>query len=620
MSNPWTGAVAEFPGVAVDCFTRPAALYLLSHAHSDHLGGIDARHFNGRVHCHHTTKQLLGALTKYRHLGDRIVGHHYNQPFGVSIDGATITVTLIASDHCPGSAMMLIEGAQGAVVVTGDIKAEPWWVESLRRNPLLTPYRLGTRRLLNVYFDSTFMYRGEPYLDLAPNADATDLVVSALKQYPMDDADVAFGLGVSTLGADEVVAAAAASFGGKVYTPHAHHIERTSAIGNDYHSAVAYAPILAQTITPEYTGRGPWFFLGATPPVKFPVAIHLPIHLSADETEGFHRPVPIAELTASELRSELSVVDHTANGHRVCRYKQRLWLWRQGGLELLPQTITACFSRHATYSEIYHLISTLNPIEVFGCATFSPNLLKRSWLAGGSMARLFGPACQGETFHYDTLMFQAFGRPLDHKLTPPTTVDRWGNVTSSKSQLPSEVGASDVRQFAIVGQQARSRRQQFRSVGAHGFNRGHSQFWHHRLHHGLSSDSDGTTTSDSTSDNHTSPGMTFTAPTSPLAKVPHNTTKASPKWRATITATVVDVRRQPRRPYLHRAHATYAAKTHFHIDGAMAYSQHVVCLCHISLPPSDGIGVDDNRVATIAARLRNDPTHWLLIKPQGLCT
>ncbi len=34
----------------------------------------------------------------------------------------------------------LIEGPKGAVLHTGDFRAEPWFLESLSRNPFLQPY------------------------------------------------------------------------------------------------------------------------------------------------------------------------------------------------------------------------------------------------------------------------------------------------------------------------------------------------------------------------------------------------------------------------------------------------------------------------------------------------
>ena len=34
----------------------------------------------------------------------------------------------------------LIEGSEGAILHTGDFRAEPWFLESIKRNPFLQPY------------------------------------------------------------------------------------------------------------------------------------------------------------------------------------------------------------------------------------------------------------------------------------------------------------------------------------------------------------------------------------------------------------------------------------------------------------------------------------------------
>ena len=48
--------------------------------------------------------------------------------------------------------------------ITGDVRAESWWTLSLIKNPHLFPYITGLKTLDQIYLDTTFSYRGEPYI------------------------------------------------------------------------------------------------------------------------------------------------------------------------------------------------------------------------------------------------------------------------------------------------------------------------------------------------------------------------------------------------------------------------------------------------------------------------
>ena len=87
--------------------------------------------------------------------------------------------------------MFLIEGGGKAVLYTGDIRSEAWWVDSLKRQPVLLPYAcpaLGEpiKRLDCVYLDTTFVVTGKEdrLRDFAPKAQGIDELLRKVVQYP----------------------------------------------------------------------------------------------------------------------------------------------------------------------------------------------------------------------------------------------------------------------------------------------------------------------------------------------------------------------------------------------------------------------------------------------------
>ena len=82
--------------------------------------------------------------------------------------------------------MFLIEGDGKAVLYTGDIRAETWWVNSLVQNPILLPYTLGDRRLGCIYLDTTFATNSAPYKDFPSKAEGIRELLSKVSEYPDD--------------------------------------------------------------------------------------------------------------------------------------------------------------------------------------------------------------------------------------------------------------------------------------------------------------------------------------------------------------------------------------------------------------------------------------------------
>ena len=100
--------------------------------------------------------------------------------------GNEIRVTLFDANHCVGAVMFLIEGDGKAILYTGDIRAETWWVNSLVQNPLLLPYTIGSRLLDCIYLDTTFATKSSPYREFPSKAAGIRELLEKVEAYPED--------------------------------------------------------------------------------------------------------------------------------------------------------------------------------------------------------------------------------------------------------------------------------------------------------------------------------------------------------------------------------------------------------------------------------------------------
>ncbi len=123
--------------------------------------------------------------------------------------GYTIRVTLLDANHCIGAVMFLIQGTDGtAIIYTGDIRAEPWWVNAIAQNPVLIPYTFGPRRLEKIYLDTTFATKSNPYREFSSKADGINELLTKMANYP---ADTVFHFQAWTFGYENVWVAMSAA-------------------------------------------------------------------------------------------------------------------------------------------------------------------------------------------------------------------------------------------------------------------------------------------------------------------------------------------------------------------------------------------------------------------------
>jgi DNA cross-link repair 1C protein len=196
--STFNGKVKEFPDIRIDHFrssggddTRlPLALFL-SHVHSDHLEGLESCK-SPFIYCSPATKEILLRLEKYPHRMNFAKGilEARKQTYK-HLRKLLKTITLFDANHCVGAVMFLIEGDGKAILYTGDIRSELWWVNNLARHPLMLAYvsyagNAPLKQLDCIYLDTTFANKQNPYKHFPSKAEGTLELLQKVSRYPKD--------------------------------------------------------------------------------------------------------------------------------------------------------------------------------------------------------------------------------------------------------------------------------------------------------------------------------------------------------------------------------------------------------------------------------------------------
>ncbi|KEY66777.1 hypothetical protein S7711_07558 [Stachybotrys chartarum IBT 7711] len=226
--------VASVPNRAiVDYFrqhagTSPPLACFLSHIHSDHLAGLESLR-SPFVYCSAATREMLLRLERYpcrinyakgilearqqtyKHLHKVLKPLPLGTPTRIELrPDHDIQVTLLDANHCPGAVMILIESQASVVLYTGDIRSEPWFVNSLARNPSIIEYTSGIRTLDKIYLDTSYVE------DVPFQAKSEGLaeLIRTVKEYPPD---TVFHLQAWTYGYEDVWVALAKALNSAIH-------------------------------------------------------------------------------------------------------------------------------------------------------------------------------------------------------------------------------------------------------------------------------------------------------------------------------------------------------------------------------------------------------------------
>ncbi|MFH4974885.1 hypothetical protein AB6A40_001594 [Gnathostoma spinigerum] len=171
--------------IAVDYFARKRGIkyFFLTHAHSDHMSGLNKNWDFAPIYCSKQTAQILNVvLGNSGHSSgihpEWITSLELNKPYCMG----DFTVTLFDAYHVFGAVMFLFEGPlfkDGPVLCTGDFRADIDMLKDFQTIPLFA--RLTHLALSTVYLDTTYLNSYEN--EFPSKSDSVKNAVKMIKKY-----------------------------------------------------------------------------------------------------------------------------------------------------------------------------------------------------------------------------------------------------------------------------------------------------------------------------------------------------------------------------------------------------------------------------------------------------
>ncbi|KAG9126508.1 hypothetical protein FRC07_003176 [Ceratobasidium sp. 392] len=251
------------------------------------------------------------------------------------------TVTLLDANHCPGAVIFLIEGRRGAVLHTGDIRAEPAMVARLTKSPYLAPYLEGRngkaplKKLECIYLDTASMLGTQ----IVPSK--AEAIGGLLELIDLYSQDTQFFINAWTWGYEDIFLGLKARFNTKIHVDRHKYTVLNSL--NNYIPSPSFTPenLKAEPVQPvrRKTHRASMIH---NEPVKKVVYIN-PSAMAEDEWKTY-----VVD-TASQLQA----------GHFV-------------------DTLRVPLSRHSTLAELQSFVARFRPKNIFP-NTLIPSLDGLDW-------------------------------------------------------------------------------------------------------------------------------------------------------------------------------------------------------------------------------------------------
>ncbi|KAK6436667.1 hypothetical protein LTR95_007139 [Oleoguttula sp. CCFEE 5521] len=371
--STFNGVVKEFSSIRIDQFrssldpaSTPPLAFFLSHVHSDHLAGLESCK-SPFIYCSPATKEILLRLEKYPHRMNFAKGiletrkqtykHLRKLLKAIPLDTPTqidltpdhsLRVTLLDANHCVGAVMFLIEGNGKAILYTGDIRSEIWWVNALTRHPILIPYaRFNGKKLIK---QLDYFVRITPIISRHNGTEIAELGAGG-GQGDLDQQHELEVFDLAQLGALM-----------KLCTDQLHG--QPKAMKSVMRLVASLIEDPRQTIALDF-------------------AALLEVHMETTAEGGLG--VDADELSLSSLVPALVRLAAKQEGEQLEKAAPFTPKGSKRRADHLPNRITFPYSRHSSYTELCHLLEVFKPTDVHPCTVDDTH-----WGREQSMTFLFG--------------------------------------------------------------------------------------------------------------------------------------------------------------------------------------------------------------------------------------
>ncbi|XP_078181516.1 uncharacterized protein LOC144575301 [Carex rostrata] len=183
--------------------------HFLSHAHRDHLAGIESR---ASYPIYATRVTIAIVLNYYPRLDEAIfVEIKVGETFVINDADGDFSVTVCDANHCSGAVMFIFEGIFGNILHTGDCRLTPDCLQDLPLKYVTKRGKEMVSRFDFIFLDCTF---GRCFLKLPTKQSAIQQVINCIWKHP--HAPLVY-LACDLLGHEEILIEVSRTFGSKIF-------------------------------------------------------------------------------------------------------------------------------------------------------------------------------------------------------------------------------------------------------------------------------------------------------------------------------------------------------------------------------------------------------------------